>query len=162
MGIIELQERENISDDVELSKQYAQMQEFLSELRERNLPEKVISIANQKIHEINTYAYDNKMLRKVIRIKQKDILHYIVQETNIVPKKFYKYRWASFGVPMSIPFSAFTLAFFNDYIGNGFLSTVLVNAFFVIISASIGAYFGARKDKKAFSEGRQLKANVSY
>ena len=161
MEIIELQQKENIANDVKLSEQYAQTQSLLSELRERDLPEKVISIANRKIHEINTSAYHGKMLRKAIKLRQKDILYYVVEQ-NIVPKKFYKLRWISLSLSVVFPLSFIIGSVLRDFANNVFLINIL--SFVVIggIVVLIAMYLGAQKDKKAFAEGRQLKTNVSY
>ena len=159
MEIIELQQKENIANDVKLSEQYAQIQSLLSELRERNLPDDVTGIINQKICEINSSTCNGKELRRVIKMKQEDIMYHIVQ-LKIVPKKYYKRLWLSLGIPAGFPFVALALAFFNDSIGGRFFLILLV----YIISAGIGmlitTYIGMQKDKKAFAEGRQLKTNV--
>ena len=159
--IIELQEKENIANDIKLSEQYAQTQSLLSELREKTLPERTVSFINQKIHEINTSDYHGKMLRKAIKIRQKDIMYYVVEQ-KIMPKNFYKFRGISFGATVGFPFAMIVNNFFTDFGNNVFL--LYISAFVIggTIGALIGAYFGARKDKKAFAEGRQLKTNLSY
>ena len=159
MEIIELQQKENIANDEKLSEQYAQIQSLLSELRERNLPDDVIGIINQKICEINSSTCNGEDLRRVIKMKQEDILYHVVR-LKIVPKKYYKKYWFSFSFPACVPLVALALTFFNDSIGGRFFLILLV----YIISAGVGmlitTYIGVQKDKKAFAEGRQLKTNV--
>ena len=159
MGIIELQQKENVANDVKLSEQYAQIQSLLSELRERNLPDDVIGIINQKISEINSSTCNDKELRRVIKTKQEDIMYHIVR-LKIVPKKHYKRLGLSFGPLAGYTFVVLALTLFNDSIGGRFFLILPVFIIGVGVGMLITTYIGVQKDKKAFAEGRQLKTNV--
>jgi hypothetical protein len=53
MNIIELKDRQNLSDDSKLSRIYIQFGELLNQLRKKNLPQNIIVVVNQDIEELN-------------------------------------------------------------------------------------------------------------
>ena len=69
MNIIELKERQNISDNIKLGKIYAQLRELLEELKKKELPHKIIESANQDIEELNSTSLNGNELRKLVKQK---------------------------------------------------------------------------------------------
>ena len=55
MNIIELKERQDISENIKLSRKYAQLGNFLKELKKKELPLTVIESVNNDIEAINAF-----------------------------------------------------------------------------------------------------------
>ncbi|MFD2892808.1 hypothetical protein ACFS5J_12380 [Flavobacterium chuncheonense] len=154
MNIIELKERQNISDNINLSRIYSQLGELLKELKNKELPHKIIESINQDIEDLNSTSHADKELVKLVKQKQTKIIKLIEKEVKIVPKNYYRNLWlvlglSAFGVPIGV---AFGLS-----VGNlGLLAIGLP------IGMVIGIAIGSRMDKKAYEEGRQLDIEIKY
>ena len=154
MSIIELKEREDISENVKISRIYIQLQEFLSELRKKKLPHKIIELVNQDIEDLNSTSLICNELSKLVKQKQEKIIKLLEKERKIVPKDYYQNLWlvlgmCTFGVPLGVVF--------GTSLGNmGLLGIGLP------IGLVIGIALGSRMDKKAFEEGRQLDIKIKY
>jgi hypothetical protein len=154
MNIIELKEREDISENVKLARIYIQFQELLKELRKRELPEKIIDIVNQRIEGINSTTLTGNELGKLVKKKQTEITKMLEKELKIVPKNHYRNLWSVlgmsiFGLPIGVVY--------GTIIGN-----MAMLAIGLPIGMAIGIGLGARLDKKAFKEGRQLEVEIKY
>ena len=153
MNIIEPKERSDISEDVKLSKIYTRFQKLIKELKERELPDKIIETVNKEIEDINTTSLIGKELRKLTWQKQTKILGLLEKELKIVPKNHYRSIWTAlgmsvFGLPIGI--------IIGTIIGNmGMLATG------VGLGMCIGLFLGAGMDKKALKEGRQLDFEIN-
>jgi hypothetical protein len=158
MNIIELKEKENtsenVNENVKLGRLFAQFQELLKELRERQLPDEFIETVNQGIEEINSTPLVGKDYRKLINRKQLIIMEFLEKKLNIVPKNHYRNQWMSlgmslFGLPWGVVLSIIT----NNwaFVGIG-----------LPFGMGIGILVGSKKDKEAFKEGRQLKVELRY
>ena len=55
MNIIELKERKDISENIKLSRKYAQLGNFLKELKKKELPLTIIESVNNDIEAINAF-----------------------------------------------------------------------------------------------------------
>jgi predicted RND superfamily exporter protein len=154
MNIIELKERQNISDDIKLNRIYVQFGELLKELAKKDLPLKIIDSINQDIEEINSTSLTNNELIKLVKLKQTKIIKIVEKELKIVPKNYYRNLWLAlglsvFGLPIGV---ALGLS-----IGNmGLLGMGLP------IGMVIGIVVGTGMDKKASEEGRQLDVEIKY
>ena len=154
MNIIELKDRQNLSDDSKLSRIYIQFGELLNQLRKKNLPQNIIVVVNQDIEELNTTSFTGNDFRKLIKQKQTKIIKLLEKELKIVPKNYYRNIWLAvgmsvFGLPIGVAFGV--------SIGNmGLLAIGLP------IGMAIGTLVGSRMDKKAFEENRQLDIEIKY
>ena len=154
MNMIELKERQNISDNINLSKIYVQLAELLKELKKKQLPHKIIESVNQDIEEINSTSLTDNELRKLVKQKQTRIIKLVEKELKIVPKNYYRNLWlvvgmSAFGLPIGVVFGL--------SIGNmGLLALGLP------IGMAIGIVVGSGMDKKASVEGRQLDVEIKY
>lgn len=154
MNIIELKERQDLSDDTKTNRIYIHLGEFLNQLRKKNLPQNIITSVNQHIEELNAASFTANDFRKLVKQKQTKIIKLLVKELKIVPKNYYRNIWLAvgmsvFGLPIGVAFGA--------SIGNmGLLGIGLP------IGMAIGTLVGSRMDKKAFQEGRQLNIEIKY
>lgn len=154
MNIIELKERQNISDNIKLSRIYVQLGELLKELKNKELTPEIIKSINHDIEELNSTFLINNELRNLAKRKQTKIIKVVEKELKIVPKNYYRNLWlvvgmSAFGLPIGV---AFGLS-----IGNiGLLGIGLP------IGMGIGIAIGSGMDKKAFEEGRQLDIEIKY
>jgi len=154
MNIIEPKERNDISEDVNSSRIYTQFQKLIEELKDRELPDKIIETVNKDIEDLNSTSLIGKELRKLTWQKQTKILGLLEKELKIVPKNHYRSIWLAlgmsvFGLPIGI--------IYGTIIGNmGMLATG------VGLGMCIGLLLGAGLDKKALKEGRQLGMEIKY
>lgn len=152
MHIIELKERQDSSENIKLSRKYAQLGNFLKELKKKELPLTVIEAVNNDIEAINSTPQTESGLTKSVTQKQTKIIKLLEKELKIVPKNYYRNLWTAlgmsvFGLPMG---AALGLS-----IGNiGLLGIGLP------IGMLIGMLVGSQMDKKAFQEGRQLAIEI--
>ena len=152
MKISELKQRPEIEGDAKSKEIYFQFEKLLNELRNRELPDKIISSINSDVDKINSIVDSGKVFRKMVRQKQAEIIKQLEKEQKIVPKNHYRNIWmavgmAVFGVPLGVVFgmSLDNMAF----LGIG-----------LPIGLVIGLGVGAEMDKKAFREGRQLDIEI--
>ena len=153
MNIIELKEKQNISDNIKLSRIYGQLGELLKELREKALPHEVIKSINQDIEELNFTILTGNELRKLVKQKQTKIIRLVEKELKITPKNYYRNLWFVLGMSLGSGIGVFIAT----SIGNIGLLGIGIP-----IGMVIGIAVGTAKDKKAFEEGRQLNIEVKY
>lgn len=147
MNIIEPKERQNISDNIKLSRIYNQLGELLKELEKKELPHKIIESVNQDIEELNTTTLTSNELRKLVKQKQTKIIKLVEKELKITPKNYYRSLWFVLGM------------IFGSAIGPGFGISFGIG---IPIGMVIGIAVGSAIDKKAFEEGRQLDVEIKY
>ena len=153
MNIIEIKERQNISDDIKLSRIYNQLGELLKELREKELPPEVIKSINQDIEELNFTILTGIELRRLVKQKQTKIIKLVEKELKITPKNYYRNLWLVLGMSLGSGIGVFIAT----SIGNMGLLGIGIP-----IGMVIGIAVGTAMDKKAFEEGRQLNIEVKY
>ena len=154
MNYTELGERQNISNDIKMSKIYSQFRELLNELKKKELSQKIVAIINDSVRNINSSTLMGSQLRKLIKENQTSILKQTQKELKIVPQNYYRNLWmlsgfTVFGLPIGIIFGAI--------IGNMGLLVIGLP-----IGMAIGATIGLGMDKKAYKEGRQLNLEIKY
>ena len=152
MGIKELKKRPSIDQNKKLINAYAQFENLLTALKNKELPEETVKTINNGIDVINSVTESVKELRKQIRNTQSSILKLIEKELKLVTKNHYRNTWlavgmAAFGLPLGVAF--------GTSIGNmGLLGIGLP------IGMVIGMAVGSGMDKKAFESGRQLDLEI--
>jgi len=126
---------------------------LIKELKERELTEEVIEVLNKHIELINSLSGNIKKLNRQVSKSKLIIFQTLDRKMRIVPKNAYRNRWLAigmvvFGMPMG---AAYGVSMGNmAFIGVG-----------IPIGMVFGMAIGARMDKKAAKEGRQLKFEVS-
>ncbi len=146
--------RKGIESNKKLTDLHAQFEKLLSELRKRDLPDKVVQSINTNIDLIDPTMEPEKAYIKQFRKTQQDILSLIEKELKLVPKNHYRNIWmalgiAAFGIPIGVVFEA--------SLGNmGYL------AIGIPFGLSIGLAIGTGLDKKAADEGRQLDVEINF
>jgi predicted RND superfamily exporter protein len=154
MNIIELKERQNISDNIKLNRIYVQFGELLKELDQKELPHKIIESINQDVEELNATNLINNELKKLVKDKQTKIIKLVEKELKFVPKNYYRNIWLALGMTIfGLPFGV--------ALGLGTGNMGLLGAG-LPIGMIIGIAVGAGMDKKALEERRQLNIEIKY
>jgi hypothetical protein len=123
-------------------------EKLLRELRSREIPDDIISIANHETEAINNSRSIDTLLAKEIKKATHRMIKLLTKQLNLVPKNHYRTMWmgigmAAFGVPLGVSYG---VVFDNmAFMGIG-----------IPIGMVIGMAVGISMDKKAISEGRQL------
>lgn len=125
---------------------------LISELKERELTEEVIVAINKEIEIINSISGNTKKLSRQVSKSKLLIFQTLDRKMKIVPKNAYRNRWLAIGmVVFGMPLGAV-------------YGVSMGNMAFIGVGIPIGMVFGmaigARMDKKAAKEGRQLKFEV--
>lgn len=125
---------------------------LVNELRERDLTEEVIKAINKEIQIINSISGNTKKLSRQVSRSKLLIFQTLDRKMKIVPKNAYRNRWLAIGmVVFGMPLGAV-------------YGVSMGNMAFIGVGIPIGMVFGmaigARMDKKAAKEGRQLKFEV--
>ena len=152
MEIQDLNKRPNIQQNKKLVNKYVVFEKLISELKEKELTEKVITSVNQDIKTINAFTGLDKDLSKLLGKTQSKILIMIEKELKLVVKNHYRLRWMAIGmVVFGIPFGAA-------------MGTALDNMAFIgvgiPIGIGIGIGIGTAMDQKAFEKGKQLNLEI--
>jgi len=125
---------------------------LINELRERDLTEEVTKAINKEIQIINSISGNTKKLSRQVSRSKLLIFQTLDRKMKIVPKNAYRNRWLAigmvvFGMPLG---TVYGISMGNmAFIGVG-----------IPIGMVFGMAIGARMDKKAAKEGRQLKFEV--
>jgi len=152
MDIIGLEERDSISENAKLSLISGQFKKLLSELRNKELPNKFIESVNMDIEELNSTSHTGNELKKFFKQKQTKIIKMLEKEFRIVPRGYYAKLWMLSGMTIGLPIGvAYALIFYDNvaFLGTG-----------MCIGMGIGSILGSRMDKKASEEGRQLDITI--
>lgn len=148
MKIIVLKRRQDMTISPKLDAVYTQFNALVDELNTRGLPDSTVGAVNRKIEEVNATTKASKSMRRIVLKKQAKLVRLIEKEHKIVPKNYYRNLWlvlgmSAFGIPIGAAIGA--------SVGNmGLLAIGLP------IGMAFGMVVGARMDKKALDEGRQL------
>lgn len=154
MNIIDLNERQDLSNDIKLKRTYDYMGELLKELKKKDLPHNIIQEVNSKVEIINVSTLTGNELRRLVKNKQTEIIKLMEKELKMVPKNYYRNLWlalgmSAFGLPLGVAF--------GSSMGNmGLL------ALGIPIGMVLGLVVGKRMDTKALEEGRQLEIELKY
>lgn len=154
MNIIDLNERQDLSNDIKLKRTYDYMGELLKELKKKDLPHNIIQEVNSKVEIINVSTLTGNELRRLVKNKQTEIIKLMEKELKMVPKNYYRNLWlalgmSAFGLPLGVAF--------GSIMGNmGLL------ALGIPIGMVLGLVVGKRMDTKALEEGRQLEIELKY
>ena len=154
MDIQELKKPEGISKNKKLSDKYLELDDLLTELRSRDIPQDVKSGINNYLTDLNRPSGSDRERLKAISKARRAILKLLEKKLKIVPKGYYRTIWlpigmAAFGIPMGAAFGASQ--------GNmAFLGAGLP------IGMALGVAVGIALDKKAKDSGKQLKADIKF
>lgn len=152
MELIELNKRVNIDQNKKLNIEYSQFEELLNELNKKELSSELLSSINRSIEDINSFKDSEKELRKLISKTQSRIINLLEKELKLVTKNHYRNTWlavgmAAFGLPIGVVFGSI-------------LENMGLIGIGLPLGMIIGMVIGARMDKKAYDEGRQLDLEI--
>ncbi len=148
MELENLEINHKAGESIKLTEASKTYEKLLEELRSREIPDDIISIANQETEAIINSRSIDTLLAKEIKKATHRLVKLLVKQLKLSPKNYYRNIWlgtgmAGFGIPMGVAFGA---AFDNmAFIGIG-----------LPIGLAIGMAIGSGMDKKAKREGRQL------
>ena len=153
MKLKSLNDRSDLQGRKLLTKRFAQYHQIIDELNQRELPESIISLINQKTDFLNAVPNDDNRFGKYLRSALVQIIDMLEKDVQLVPKNHYQNKYLALGLVFGVPFG-FIFATILDqmaFIGIG-----------LPIGMSIGIAIGASLDKKAAREGRQLEVEAFY
>ena len=152
MNITELKEKKEFIENIKLSRIYVQFQDLLKDLRNKELPQKIIELINQDIEDINSTSFTGKELKKMLKQKQTKILSLLEKELKIVPKEHYQNICLVLGISIG---SVIGVLLSKD-------SNVAFSPIGLGIGLALGIVYGSSMDKKAFKDGRQIDVKIRY
>lgn len=152
MILKELIQRQGIQENAKLKAAYSQFENLLIELRAKEMSDPINSFINTQIDGLNSISDSGKALKKQVCKKQAAIITHLEKELKVVPKNHYRNTWmvlglATFGLPLGVVFGAIME-------NMGLLGLGLP------LGMVIGMAMGAKMDKKALEEGRQLEIEL--
>lgn len=150
MEIKNLNKREIFYQNIKTYSAYNQLDNLLSELRKKAIPEEVVLQINQGVDIVNR-ASDIAISRALKRV-QTEILALVEKRLKMVAKNHHRNIWmstglATFGLPIGVIYGI--LIHNMAMLGLG-----------LPIGLLIGMAVGSSMDKKALKEGRQLDIEI--
>jgi len=148
MDIIPIQTRPIIETSESKEKCFDSTRKLLEELRQRDIPEEIITDINADIADLNSMTTDDKAWYKELKKARHRIVQRVSNDLKLVPKNHYRNQWMALGMTI-----------FGLPLGVAFAFAIDDMAFFAIglpIGMPIGMAVGANLDQKAAKEGRQL------
>lgn len=148
MEIKALKNRPDFTQDKKKADKYAGFGKLLTALRERDVPESIVSDINAEIDTLNRFSGSKKDFSKQLRKSKSAILKVVEKELNWVAQNHYQHTWMALGMTVfGLPFGAiFGMSMDNmAFLGIG-----------LPIGMAIGIAIGTSMDSKAKEEGRQL------
>ena len=147
MEIAQLNIAVSLTDNDKLKKKVTNFQNLLSELRERELTEEVMTAINKHIVHLNGITSQNILIKELGK-RQSNILTLLEKKLKIVPKGYYRNMWmavgmSAFGVSLGVSFGVA-------------LDNMAFLAIGIPIGMGIGIAVGTAMDAKAQKEGNQL------
>ena len=148
MELLELNKRALLIQNKKLTSEYSKFGELINHLSKKELPNEIVNSINRDIEAINSFTDSEKELRKLISKTQSQLINLLEKELKLVTKNHYRNMWmalgmATFGIPIGIVFGTS-------------LSNMGLMGLGLPIGLVIGMAVGAKMDKKAYDEGRQL------
>lgn len=154
MKVEKIERRKGIETNKKLSRAYNKMQGLIEALSTKHLPSKEIESVNEHIILINSFQGTERELIKVLKKAYLNILNFIEEKLNYVPKHYYRSRWMVFGL---LAASAFSTVLSNlDFMGWGSSASIGLS-----MGMLIGLVIGTHFDKQAELEGRQLEMETT-
>ena len=143
MKIKEIKRREELSQNKKYVKAYKRMENLITAINKKEIPDEFISIINEDINTLNSFSGTEKQLIKSIKKTTSKTLKFIEKRLKLVSKHYYR----SVGLVMGMLFGPiFTLSF--DGLG--------YNGLGMVLGMVVGISVGTSLDAKAAKEGRQL------
>ncbi len=191
MKIKELRTRPDINENKRLANLYNQLGELLTQLREKELSDELMTLLNNEIEKINKLLDSEEKLQQQLRNSQAFILQIIKKKLKLVTKNHYRIMWTSIGlVGFGLPLLLFSIVLINmgvlkdfvflrvslgDIVLSGIplsikdfvflrisLGDIMLSGIPLSIGLTAGGAIGYIKDKKAFKEGRQLDFEMKH
>ena len=147
MEILELHKRPDLDQNVKLKKKFLQFEILINELKERKVPDGLVSSINEHIEKVNKISSSGSTLKNQIKKAQYQILKKVEKELKLVVKNHYRNLWLGVGMALGVAI--------GSAIGTGTGNMSLL-ALRLPLGMAIGIAYGTSLDKKAKEEGKQL------
>ncbi len=143
MKIEKLKNREELLQNKKYVKTYRKMQDLITAINKKEIPDEFISVINEGIKSLNSFVGTEKQLIKRIKKTTSNTAKFVDTKLKLVSKHHYR----NFGLVMGMLFGPI-LTLSIDGLGYSGLGMVL--------GMVIGTAIGVSYDDKAAKEGRQL------
>lgn len=150
--ITQLQKKDSIEKNEKLNNTFINFENLLINLKEKDLPEDIISAVNESVAALNSFEGTDKAHLKAIVTEKSKILLILQKQLGLVPKNYYRNLWmalgmSAFGIPLGLCFSLILDNF--AFLGIG-----------LPIGIAVGIAVGSGMDVKAEKEGKQLNIDI--
>ena len=143
MKIKKIKRREELSQNKKYVKAYRRMEDLITAINKKEIPDEYISIINEDIDSLNSFSGTEKELVKRIKKTTSKTIKFVGDKLKLVSKHCYR----SVGLVMGMLFGPiFTLSF--DGLG--------YNGLGMVLGMFVGIVIGTKLDDKAAKEGKQL------
>lgn len=153
MKLKELSGKNLSQQSPKIIKEYAILDKLYLELEKKDLPAEVVEFINNRTDYLNTLGEQDPRLLKLLRKTKQDIVKQVEKQVKIVPRNYYRNLWmvigmSVYGLPIGVIYATITQNW-------GLLGIGLP------IGMLLGMGHGARLDKKASEELRQLDLDIN-
>lgn len=140
--------KEWANEDLKVQQAYNTYERLLSAIAKKEIPEKINTIIEMEIAEINNFKQEDGSLFVFMKKSQVILLSVLESSLGIVARNHYRNQWmalglAAFGVPLGVAIAMMTENW--GLMGLG-----------MAIGLPVGMAVGKMKDNKAAAEGKQL------
>lgn len=140
--------KEWATEDLKVQQAYNTYERFLAAIAKKEIPEKINTIIEMEIAEINNFKEEDGSLFVFIKKSQVTLLAVLESTLGIVAKNHYRNQWMVLGlVAFGIPLGVVIAMLANNY---GLMGLGMA------IGLPIGMLMGKKKDDKADADGKQL------
>lgn len=140
--------KEWANEDLKVQQAYNTYERFLAAIAKKEIPEKINTIIEMEIAEINNFKEEDGSLFVFIKKSQVTLLAVLESTLGIVAKNHFRNQWMVLGlVAFGIPLGVVIAMLANNY---GLMGLGMA------IGLPIGMLMGKKKDDKAAVDGKQL------
>ncbi|WP_243739346.1 hypothetical protein [Flavicella sediminum] len=150
----ELKKRNGIEQNKKLFDAYTQLENLLLALREKEIPENVMSAISASIYSLNLIPDEDLELKKQTKRCLSYIIVLLEKDLKIVAINHYRNNWMVIGMGLGMAIFGIPLGIFTENMGLIGLG--------IPLGMGIGIAIGANMDKKALESGRQLDLEIKY
>ncbi|MBB6463032.1 hypothetical protein [Flammeovirga kamogawensis] len=147
MNITKIQKRATAEENKKLLSLYSKIENLLTAIGQKELPESEISSINEQVDSINSFDGNDKALIKLLKRTYSTLISHFETKFSYTGKNYYRNRWLAIGMMGGVIIGTLTNAI-NIGIG-------------LSIGLCLGIAYGTHLDKKAAENGNQLAIEIS-
>ncbi|AZQ60818.1 hypothetical protein EI427_00900 [Flammeovirga pectinis] len=147
MSITKIQKRATTEGNKKLLSQYSKIENLLTAITQKELPESEITSINEQVDSINSFDGDDKALIKLLKRTYSTLISHLETKFSYTGKNYYRNRWLAVGMMGGVVIGTLTDSI---NIGVG-----------LSLGLCLGIAYGTHLDKKAAENGNQLAIEVS-